>query len=233
MLWRGGIDGLKTHLTKNILTSIAVGGIALMLVYGSVFSWSLVKAIYSDHGALIARNAKLQKDLDEAPPVPPKVIPQDPVGAFHAVEGMRYTLKKALENKETITFLITYSTKTKDGRFIAIPFFWQMLDSSCRDTPRQCRFSVLAEDETVDGVHHATGPVDLDRPLIAGSPRSGITVHGPDATAIAQALSQWFKTYSTSGIPPTFSSYKYPGTKDLIWIEIGPGSPWKQQARKI
>lgn len=91
-----------------------------------------------------------------------------------------------------------------------------LLGSACRDTPKQCYFA------------QEGNKMDLDRPHIRGSGKRGITVHGTDAYALAMALGKWFETYSTSAIPAELNGYKQPDSSDFIWIEIGPGSPWKQ-----
>ncbi len=142
----------------------------------------------------------------------PSVIPQDPVKAVQAVEGMRTGIREVIQKKETITFLITHP---KDEQTYTA-FISTLLSSACRETPRQCWF-------TQEG-----NPRDLDRPPVRGSSKRGIIVHGPDANALAHVLGSWFETYSTSHVPREMNGYKAEGTSYLIWIDIGPGSPWKQ-----
>ena len=146
---------------------------------------------------------------------PPRIIPDDPVKAVEAVNRMRNGLLEVLEKKDTITFLMTWPDD--DNSYLA--FIGQLLSSACRTTPRQCWFTQPGSER------------DLDRPPIQGSGKRGITVHGGDAYALATALGAWFTTYSTSSLPPALNGYKDKGTKELIWIEIGPGSPWKPDAK--
>jgi len=144
--------------------------------------------------------------------VPPSLIPQDPIKAVQAVESLRNGLREILKKVGTVTFLISWSSE--DPTYLA--FISELLGSACGDTPRQCWFTQPADKS------------DLDRPQIKGSGRRGITVHGPEANAIAVVLGRWFETYSTTRVPPDYASYKEAGTSTLIWIEIGPGEPWKQ-----
>jgi hypothetical protein len=151
-------------------------------------------------------------DARIAKSAPPSVIPQDPVKAVQAVEGMRTGIREVIQKKETITFLLTHP---KDEQEYLV-FISTLLSSACRVTPRQCWF-------TQEG-----NPRDLDRPPVQRSGKRGIIVHGPDADPLAHALGSWFVTYSTSRLPPEMNGYKIEGTAHLIWIDIGPGSPWKQ-----
>jgi hypothetical protein len=143
---------------------------------------------------------------------PAAIIPSDPVEAVQTVNHMRNSLAEVLGKKETITFLMSWTGD--DPTFMA--FMSQLLSSACRTTPRQCWFTQASGNER-----------DLDRPPIQGSGRRGITIHGNDAVYLAIALNGWFTTYDTSSIPDRIEGYKDPATKELIWIEIGSGSPWK------
>lgn len=144
--------------------------------------------------------------------VPTGLIPQDPIQAVAAVERMRAGIRGVIQNKETITFLISWPTE--DNTYLV--FISSLLSSACREIPRQCWFTQQGN------------PRELDRPPVQGSGKRGITVHGPDANALARALGNWFEAYSTSSVPSELNGYKEQGTKYLIWIDIGPGSPWKQ-----
>jgi hypothetical protein len=142
----------------------------------------------------------------------PSLIPQDPIKAHQAVEGMRTGIREVIRNKQTITFLLTHPKDEQDY----LVFISTLLGSACRETPRQCW-------------HVQEGnPRDLDRPPVRKTNRPGIIVHGPDADLLAHVLGRWFETYSTSKIPPEMSGYKAEGTAHLIWIDIGPGSPLKR-----
>jgi len=157
------------------------------------------------------------KTLDRTQPngSPPNIIPADPEKAVEVVNRMRNSLIDVIGKKETITFLMSWSDD--DSSYLA--FISQLLSSACRTSPRQCWFT-----QPGDGR-------DLDRPPIPSSGRSGITVHGRDAHALASALGAWFSTYSTSTFPSELNGYKDEATKEIIWIEIGPGSPWKTTTR--
>jgi hypothetical protein len=144
--------------------------------------------------------------------IPPSIIPEDPAKAVDAVTRMRHSLSSVLGKKDTVTFLMSWH-KDDNTNLVLVS---KLLGEACRDTPRQCWFTQPRFDNR-----------DLDRPPIQGSDRSGITVHGPDARALAAALGAWFSTYSTSTFPPELNGYKEEATKEIIWIEIGPGSPWK------
>ncbi len=54
---RGGIVGVKTHVRESITTTLVVGVTALLLVYGAIFGWSVIKTIYIDHMSLVAATA--------------------------------------------------------------------------------------------------------------------------------------------------------------------------------
>jgi hypothetical protein len=151
-------------------------------------------------------------DARIAKSAPPSLIPQDPVKAVEAVNRMKADIRGVIQNKDKITFLITHPKD--EGTYLV--FVSNLLSSACRETPRQCWF-------TQEG-----NPKELDRPPVQRSSKRGIVVHGPDANALANALGTWFETYSTSRLPPEMNGYKEEGTSHLIWIDIGPGSPWKQ-----
>jgi hypothetical protein len=134
------------------------------------------------------------------------------MNTVEAANRMRNRLTEVLGKKDTITFLMSWP----DDDNANLVFISQLLSSACRSTPRQCWFTQQGN------------PRDLDRPPVRGSGKNGITVHGPDAYALATVLGDWFTTYSTSSFPSELNGYKEPATKEIIWIEIGPGSPWKQ-----
>jgi hypothetical protein len=124
---------------------------------------------------------------------------------------MRQSLTGILGKKDTITFLMSWP----DDDVTNLAFISSLLSGACRITPRQCWF-------TQQGT-----PGDLDRPPVKGSGRRGITIHGPDAHALATALGSWFTTYSTESFPSELNGYRDLATQEIIWVEIGPGSPWK------
>src|SRR5882672_1425399 len=67
----------------------------------------------------------------------PSLIPQDPIGAHQAVESMKTGIREAIQNKETITFLLTHP-KDEQEHFV---FVSNLLSSACRVAPRQCWFT--------------------------------------------------------------------------------------------
>lgn len=142
---------------------------------------------------------------------PSSVIPSDPVKAVGVINGMRNSLAEVLGKKDTITFLMSWPDDDNSN----LAFIGQILSSACRTTPRQCWFV------------QPTDPRNLDYPPLPQPTRSGLTIHGVDAHSIALVLGRWFTTYSTSSIPKGLNAYKDEGTKELIWVEIGPGSPWR------
>lgn len=159
--------------------------------------------------------ATTTKDQAQAAGAPSHIIPEDPVQAVQTVDRMRHSLTEILEKKDTITFLMSWP----DDDVTNLPFVSHLLSEACRTTPRQCWFTQQGN------------PRDLDRPPVKGSGRNGITIHGPDAPALATALGQWFTTYSTSSFPSELNGYKEPETKEIVWVEIGPGSPWKPSSQ--
>jgi hypothetical protein len=142
---------------------------------------------------------------------PPSIIPQDPVRAVEEVNRMRNSVSDVLGKKDTVTFLMSWSND--DSKYLA--FISNVLSTGCRVQPRQCWFTQPANEG------------DLDRPPVKGEGKRGITVHGPDAEGLARALRIWFTVYSTSNVPHEYGGYNQDKTKELMWIEIGPGSPWK------
>ena len=158
--------------------------------------------------------------MTEFPPVgnteartgaPPGLFSEDPIKTVEAVNRMKSSLNQVLGNRDTITFLITWP----DNDNTYLPFVSTLLSDACRMMPRQCWFTQLGDDR------------DLDRSRFQGSGKRGITVHGHDVSALANALGDWFTTYSTASLPPEASGYESQATKEIIWIDIGPGSPWK------
>jgi len=143
--------------------------------------------------------------------IPPGIIPEDPEMAVQAVTRMRNTVADVLGKKDTITFLMSWPDD--DSKYLA--FVSSLFSSACRTEPRQCWFTQPAN------------VMDLDRPRVPNAGRRGITIHGPDARALAIALSAWFTTYDTSTFPHELDGYKEATTKEIIWVEMGPGSPWK------
>ncbi|MGC2110954.1 MAG: hypothetical protein WA655_15640 [Candidatus Korobacteraceae bacterium] len=142
---------------------------------------------------------------------PSTIIPTDPEKAVEAVTQMRNGLSEILSKKETITFLMNWPDDDNSN----LAFISQIFSSACRSTPRQCWFV------------QKTDPRNLDYPPIPEPSRRGLTIHGADAQSLASQLGRWFTTYSSSSIPKALNAYKDQNTKELIWVEIGPGSPWR------
>ena len=142
---------------------------------------------------------------------PEAIIPRDPEKAIQAVNAMRSSLEEVLDKKDTITFLISWPGEDSSSLVLVSG----ILNSACRTSPRQCWFA------------QRTNPDNLDFPQIPQPIRRGLTIHGADASSISGILGRWFSTYSSSPIPQQLNAYKDPSTKELIWVEIGPGSPWK------
>jgi hypothetical protein len=147
----------------------------------------------------------------QAAAAPPSIIPEDPVKAVEVVDRMRKSLTVVIGRKDTVTFLITWPKDDNSN----LVFVSNLISQACRESPRQCWF-------TQEG-----NPQDLDKPPVQASGRPGITVHGPDAYALANALGAWFITHSTSTLPPELNGYNEYHTKEIMWVEIGPGSLWK------
>ena len=143
---------------------------------------------------------------------PPNIIPQDPVKALEVVDRMRRSLAEVIRKKDTVTFLMSWPDDDNSNLVLVNG----LISDACRDTPRQCWFAQKSGDAR-----------DLDKPPVPDSSRNGLTIHGADARSLAAALGAWFSTYSTETYPQQLKGYKYKETKELIWIEIGPGSPWK------
>lgn len=135
--------------------------------------------------------------------------------ALEVVNGMKSAIREAIRNKETITFLISFPEDDNE----VLVLISGLLHSSCRETPRQC-WGVTQGSLT-----------DLDRPPLKPfqTNKRGIIVHGQDVNPLAHALSGWFEAYSTSKMPAELAGYKMKETAHLIWIDIGPGSVWKQK----
>jgi hypothetical protein len=164
-------------------------------------------------GSLAVLTPPMTKAPEQAQAAPslPGVIPEDPLKTAEDARRMRHSLLAVLGKKETITFLMSWPGD--DSAYLVT--ITNVLSEACRETPRQCWFKQQGAAR------------DLDRSPIHGSGRNGITVHGPDADALASALGSWFTTYSTSTFSPELNGYKEPTTEEIIWIEIGPGSPYK------
>jgi hypothetical protein len=165
--------------------------------------------------SLSSSSATPSQSQPAPPPIPTSaptsIIPADPEKAVEAVNAMRNSLAEVLGKKDTITFLMSWPDDDSSN----LAFISGILSSACRTQPRQCWFA------------QRSNPNNLDYPTIPEPTRAGLTVHGADADSIAVILGRWFSTYSSSSIPKNLSAYKQPETKELIWIEIGPGSPWK------
>lgn len=151
--------------------------------------------------------------LPQACPANPSQVPnnEDPSQTIAEVNDMNLILRSILEKKQTVTVLMSWPDD--DGSYLALVS--EILESACRTTPRQCWFANKA------------GPSNLDLPPIKESSRKGLTIHGKDAVDLASALGRWFTTSYISSYPPELDAYKNPETNEMIWIEIGPGSPWK------
>lgn len=142
---------------------------------------------------------------------PSGIIPNDPAQAIEAINGMRNMVSEVLQKRETITFLMSWSDD--DPKYLAS--ISSIFSSACRTEPRQCWFTQPGNQR------------NLDLPKVRGSTRQGLTIHGKGAQDLANVLGRWFVTFSSSSIPAELSAYRAPETKEMIWVEIGPGSPWK------
>jgi hypothetical protein len=142
---------------------------------------------------------------------PSGTIAEETVKAVDKANHMRSALTAVIARKDTITFLVTWPKDNNSN----VAFIEGLIGQSCRESPRQCWFT-----------QEEGNPRNLDKPPIPASARPGITVHGADAYALASALGDWFITYSTSTVPPELNGYNEYHTKEMMWIEIGPGSPW-------
>jgi hypothetical protein len=96
-----------------------------------------------------------------------------------------------------------------------LAFISGLIGSGCRAAPRQCWFTQLG-----DGT-------DLDRPRVKQTDKPGIVVHGQNASELSSAFRAWFQSYSAGTLPAEVSGYRDKNTKEIMWIDIGPGSPWK------
>jgi len=207
---------VTNNLNENTALDNRNGKIGEAYVSGNTVRPSLnsgsAKAVDNSHGEI----QKLTDTENDVGPissaVPPRsIIPEDPEKAVQAVNRMRDSLTEIIEKKETVTFLMSWPDN--DNSYLV--FVSHLLSEACRKTPRQCWFTQQGN------------PQDLDKPPIHASGTPGITVHGPDAYALASALGDWFITHSTSTFPPELGGYNEYHTKEIIWIEIGPGLPWK------
>jgi hypothetical protein len=66
---------------------------------------------------------------------------------------------------------------------------------------------------------------DIDAPRLTSTELSGIIIHGPIPDSVRHFFENCFVTRLTEKVPVGLSDYyKF---KQVIWIEIGPGFPWK------
>jgi hypothetical protein len=66
---------------------------------------------------------------------------------------------------------------------------------------------------------------DIDAPRLTSTELSGIIIHGPIPDSVRHFFENCFVTRWTEKVPGGLSQYyKF---KRVIWIEIGPGFPWK------
>jgi hypothetical protein len=135
----------------------------------------------------------------------------NPIATIDAIDQMKIRLGQALASKDTITFLTT----SDDGNYDNWPVLSMILTDGCRTAPRQCWFARLGDER------------DLDRSRFRGSGKRGITLHGNDLSELANAMGRWFTVYTTSSVPAELNGYKDRSTKEIIWIEVGPGLPWR------
>jgi hypothetical protein len=169
---------------------------------------------------------EMPKIADPAPelkqPVSPptsaseSIIPNDRGKGVEETNELRNALADVLGKKDTITFLMSWpeneDSQIANSKLVLVS---GILSSACRTSPRQCWFKERAN------------PNNLDYPAVPQPTRRGLTVHGVEANAISAVLGRWFTIYSSSSIPEELNVYKDPSTKELIWVEIGPGSLWK------
>lgn len=73
---RDGWEAVKQHLKETLTRAVIVAIAAEVLVFGSIFGWTVVKTVYADHQSLVASIERLRK---EAVPTiaPPKALPSD------------------------------------------------------------------------------------------------------------------------------------------------------------
>jgi hypothetical protein len=152
-----------------------------------------------------------------APALPPDYINlKKESAATHASRSLKslFDTQYIFPSDQAITILIT----SANSEYLA--YVSGIFDGACRQTPRQCWFASTA------------GPNDLDAKELVHNTQPGIAIYGPKARYIGAALSQWITTYTSLSLPDWTAHFKDARTKDMIWVDIGPGSPLTENALK-
>jgi hypothetical protein len=135
---------------------------------------------------------------------------------------MMLRIKDAIKEVGTLTVLFSLPAEDQAEEFnnaqSLMVSMSALISTACNDQPRRCLF-----------VSHHQNTRDLDRPAIKPSSLSGIVIHGKGAAGLAEALGNWYEVYHSSQIPPQVEKYyRLPDTGNIVWLEIGPGSPLKR-----
>lgn len=191
---------MKSRLAENFLIGIFAWMAVTVCVYGPLFGWHIVKAVYDDHNALIVKIKKSENIL----PIPtwqqPASVRGGPFGPIFAVE-----LVQLFSGLPTCRVRVVVPSDKEEFRGSLI---W-ILQYGAHCT-----------------VENSQTPPSLDKPSDP-KPRStpGVTIRWNKNYTSGEKIAHFL---DASGLRVDISN-EVPSTApmDLTWIDIGPGDPWK------
>jgi hypothetical protein len=65
ILWAQGKDAMRLHWRQTAAVTSAVTLSVMLVVYGPIFLWNVVKTVYGDHGNLVLQNSGLKEQNDK------------------------------------------------------------------------------------------------------------------------------------------------------------------------
>lgn len=202
-------EGFRVML-KNVKRDIGISGALVVTVWICVYAWSLVNAVYESHQSLVAGNKKLHDELQ---------LYKGPSIYYMTTKNPAYSG--------------TVNTVTAFG-YLANPVF------TSPESQRPCQLKITAPPEnddlavTLRGLAIAVGcsvisgtkrDIDphIEKEENEGTIRDFILVHAKEAyslTGFIGGLSNSFSVRRTYSMPANLGD-------NVIWIQIGPGSPWR------
>jgi hypothetical protein len=198
------------HIRDNVKTTALVATAVFLLVYGLQFAWATVSTVLADHKSLLARIRLLHNETENLKHSletwkQPASMSGGPVGPIAAVEIVDLFRKLP----QPCLVRVTYHDDTKEFGETLKWILTQPQGASCKEDQQPNEpISVDTQGET---------PIPTNE--------SGIVFHCKQTFAAGNELAQ---TLYRSGYRIVMSHKMPPNSQDnLVWLDIGHGSPWK------
>jgi hypothetical protein len=211
-----GREDMKRHLTETLLVAVFCVAGELVIVWGPLYLRHLATVAFGDYETLVSANQQLSQSLSPSAAAPKEVVVRvpnephwnEPAGPATGPIGPIQAAEMVQEIQKPCTFKITSS---EDKINLQSTIRWLIANGS------QCE---IWNDST--GIPSAD---TRSEQVIKPTQDRGLVIHWNETNVSGEKVAHFFQ--SSGYIVRTSHRMPPNSPPDLIWLDFGPGSPFR------